>query len=175
MRQCRLVVAWVLHLTDDIDGYRVVLFITMKGEALAMAAPILSDMSLWRIWTSCTGYLTRFNPGVPPPPPPQEMSLRAGQFFLRECWHQCQSRSPKSGTYAYQLCFPRQGAVGSLGLQDSGNLIPGSAAMSAALAAWIGATLEPYQLEIGTAAQGTSLRVMGESHRSAWLCLTGLF
>ena len=43
------------------------------------------------------------------------------------------------------------------GLLDSGNLIPGSAAISAVFAARIGAVLEPYSLEVSIAAQGGSL------------------
>ena len=41
------------------------------------------------------------------------------------------------------------------------HLIPGSAAMSAVFAARIGAVLEPYSLEVGTAAHGGSLEVVG--------------
>ncbi len=47
------------------------------------------------------------------------------------------------------------------GLIDSGNLIPGSAAMSAEFAASIGAVLEHYSLEVCTEAQGGSLEVVG--------------
>ena len=48
------------------------------------------------------------------------------------------------------------------GLLDSGILIPDSAAR-------IGAVLEPYTLEVGTAAQGGSLEVVGKSLSSALL------
>ena len=47
------------------------------------------------------------------------------------------------------------------GLLDSGNLIPGSAAMSTEFADKIGVRWEPCQLEVGTAAQGGSLEVVG--------------
>ncbi len=44
---------------------------------------------------------------------------------------------------------------------DSGNLIPGSAAMSMEFADKIGVRWEPYQLDVGTAAQGGNLEVVG--------------
>ena len=47
------------------------------------------------------------------------------------------------------------------GLLDSGNLIPGSAAMSTEFAEKIGVRWEAYHLEVGTAAQGGSLEVVG--------------
>ena len=47
------------------------------------------------------------------------------------------------------------------GLLDSGNLIPGSAAMSAEFADRIGVDWEPYRLEVGTATHGGSLEVVG--------------
>ncbi|MCP3663072.1 MAG: hypothetical protein GY696_11345 [Gammaproteobacteria bacterium] len=46
-------------------------------------------------------------------------------------------------------------------LLDSGNLIPESAAMSMEFADRIGVRWEPYQLEVGTAAQGGNLEVVG--------------
>ena len=47
---------------------------------------------------------------------------------------------------------------------DFGNLIPGSesAAMSAEFAEKVGVNWEPYCLEVGTAAQGGSLEVVGQ-------------
>ena len=47
------------------------------------------------------------------------------------------------------------------GLLDSGNLIPGLAAMSMEFAYKIGVRWEPYRLEVGTAAQGGNLEVVG--------------
>ena len=47
------------------------------------------------------------------------------------------------------------------GLLDSGNLIPGSAAMSMEFADRIGVQWETYQLEVGTAARGGNLEVVG--------------
>ena len=47
------------------------------------------------------------------------------------------------------------------GLLDFGNLIPGSAAMSMEVADRIGVRWEPYQLEVGTAARGGNLEVVG--------------
>ena len=47
------------------------------------------------------------------------------------------------------------------GLLDSGNLIPGSAAMSMEFADKIGVRWEPYRLDVGTAAQGDNLEVVG--------------
>ncbi|MCP3665500.1 MAG: hypothetical protein GY696_23890, partial [Gammaproteobacteria bacterium] len=47
------------------------------------------------------------------------------------------------------------------GLLDSGNFIPGSAAMSMEFADKIGVRWEPFQLEVGTAAQGGNLEVVG--------------
>ena len=44
---------------------------------------------------------------------------------------------------------------------DSGNLIPGLAAMSMEFAYKIGVRWEPYRLEVGTAAQGGNLEVVG--------------
>ena len=48
------------------------------------------------------------------------------------------------------------------GLLDLGNLNPGSAAMSAEFAEKIGVKWEPYPLELGTAAQGGNLEVVGQ-------------
>ncbi|MCP4058387.1 MAG: hypothetical protein GY738_13945, partial [Pseudoalteromonas sp.] len=48
------------------------------------------------------------------------------------------------------------------GLLDSGNLVPGSAAMSAELAAKLGTSWEKYCLDVGTAAHGGSLEVIGK-------------
>ncbi len=48
------------------------------------------------------------------------------------------------------------------GLQDSGNLIPCSAAMSTAFANKIGTVMMPYCLEVGTAPSGGSLEVVGK-------------
>ncbi|MCP3667174.1 MAG: hypothetical protein GY696_32560, partial [Gammaproteobacteria bacterium] len=50
--------------------------------------------------------------------------------------------------------------VGVAGLLDSGNLIPGSVAMSMEFADRIGVRWEPYQLEVGTAARGGNLEVV---------------
>ncbi len=47
------------------------------------------------------------------------------------------------------------------GLLDSGNLIPGSAAMSMEVADKIGVRWEPYRLDVGTDAQGGNLEVVG--------------
>ena len=47
------------------------------------------------------------------------------------------------------------------GVLDSGNLILGSADMSTEFAEHIGAVWEPYSLEVGTAAHGGSLEVVG--------------
>ena len=44
---------------------------------------------------------------------------------------------------------------------DSGNLIPGSAAMSMEFADKIGVRWEPFRLDVGTAAQGGNLEVVG--------------
>ena len=48
------------------------------------------------------------------------------------------------------------------GLIDSGNLVPGSAAMSVAFAQQIGASWNPHCSEVGTAAQGGGLEVVGK-------------
>ena len=47
------------------------------------------------------------------------------------------------------------------GLLDSGNLISGLAAMSTEFADRIGVRWEPYKLEVGTAAKGGNLEVVG--------------
>ncbi|MCP3663073.1 MAG: hypothetical protein GY696_11350 [Gammaproteobacteria bacterium] len=48
-----------------------------------------------------------------------------------------------------------------MGLVDTGNTVPGSAAISADLARELGVTISPSRLKVTTAAQGSPLEVVG--------------
>ncbi|MCP3667196.1 MAG: hypothetical protein GY696_32670 [Gammaproteobacteria bacterium] len=48
-----------------------------------------------------------------------------------------------------------------MGLVDTGNTVPGSAAMSAALARELGVKIIPSQLKVTIASQGSQLEVVG--------------
>ena len=61
--------------------------------------------------------------------------------------------SPAPKNIACLFKGPKGNWVKVAGLLDSGNLVPGSAAMSAELAAKIGVSWEQYCLDVGTAAQ----------------------
>ncbi len=76
------------------------------------------------------------------------------------CGEVCSSQAYKAQVPKHIVCVFRgkgRRMIRVAGLLDSGNLIPGSAAISAVFAARIGAVLEPYSLEVSIAAQGGSL------------------
>ncbi|MCP3661583.1 MAG: hypothetical protein GY696_03650, partial [Gammaproteobacteria bacterium] len=57
-----------------------------------------------------------------------------------------------------------------MGLVDTGNTVPGSAAISSDLARELGVTIIPSQLKVTTAAQGSLLEVVGTASHPQTTC-----